>query len=608
MENLLDFRHIYLQDNRNKEVLNDLSFEVRVGEVHAIICTQEFILDKFLNMFCGRRPYPASGTVTYKGICLDAGKYFSGSKDMTYILRDNMLYSDFSVLDNIFFYEKFSFGYDREKKRAECQKVLDSIGLKFDLDRIVADLSVEEQKMLEFLRFFLGNDRIAVVYESVIRFSTDYLFKLNRLINIYKTKGKSIIFLTSSVDDAMRIADRISILEHQKITKTYTVEEIYNSPQQLFDLLTGWTHIDNIQEENYLETFDAIVQIRNISFSSYELGNVLQTLAANIKKIMRAPFCNIYLYNNADIFVISEEPSEEQVILRPEFIRNFIRSNSGIMHLCKKDEGFRHLFDRKMDCSVLVSIPIIIESHNFGMLMLGYHDVRDISRNDEILMMSLSKEVSLAIETSRLLGRSTLLQESHHRIKNNLQTIINLLYMQEAASSQTYGEISKYVDALVTRIKSIAIVHDLISKEKVGSYIVMGDIIEKILKIYDHQNINFSVSADNINLPYNIATSIALLINEIISNCTKHAFDESMYNREISVNCKKSGQHIYLQISDNGRGLPANFDYTKMESVGMTIIRATLCELKGTVHFDGTAGTTVSIMVPEEKFSVVNGI
>ena len=137
---------------------------------------------------------------------------------------------------------------------------------------------------------------------------------------------------------------------------------------------------------------------------------------------------------------------------------------------------------------------------------------------------------------------------------------------------------------------------------------MMGDIIEKILKIYDHQNINFSVSADNINLPYNIATSIALLINEIISNCTKHAFDESMYNREISVNCKKSGQHIYLQISDNGRGLPANFDYTKMESVGMTIIRATLCELKGTVHFDGTAGTTVSIMVPEEKFSVVNGI
>lgn len=608
MENLLEFKNICLRDSQNREILNDLSLEIRPGEVHAIICTREFVLDRLLDMFCGRQPYPVSGTVVYGQERMEAAKYFSGDKTMAYILQENMLYNDFSALDNIFFDERFSFHYDRKKRRRECRELLDRVGLKLDLERIVAELSSEERKILEFLRFFLNGKRLAVVYESVIRFSADYLFKLNRLINIYKAKGKSIIFLTSSVDDVMRIADRVSVLERERITQTYSIEEIYSSPQQLFNLLTGWMNIDNIQGDNYLETFDAIVQIRNISYSTYELGNVLQTLATNIEKIMKASYCNIYLYNSSDILVISEQSGEERISLRPEFIRNFIRSNSGIMHFYKNSENFQQMFRRDIDCTVLVCIPVVIESHNTGMLALGYTQDREISRNDELFMLSLAKEISLAIETSHLLGRSTLLQESHHRIKNNLQTIINLLYMQESAALKRDGEISEYVDSLVTRIKSIAIVHDLISREKASSYIMMKDMIEKILKTYEHQKIQFSVFADNINLPYSIATSIALLVNEIVSNCTKHAFTERRADKRITVRCEKREQYIYLQIADNGKGLPEDFDYGRTESVGMSIIRATLCELRGTIQFKRNHGTEVQITIPEERFSVVSTI
>ena len=608
MENLLEFKHIHLYDSQNRVILKDLSFEVRPGEVHAIICAGGVVLDKLLDMFCGQRQYAVSGTVVCEGVSMDAAKYFSGDKGISYILQDNTLYSAFSAIDNIYFNERFSFHYSREKKSRECRSVLDAVGLRLDLDCVAAGLPPEERRIVEFLRFFLSGKRLAIVHESVMRFSADYLFKLNRLIGMYKSKGKSIIFLTSSVDDVMRIADRVSVLERERITRTYKVEEIYNSPQQLFDLLTGWMHIDNIPQDNYLETFDAIVQIRNISYSSYELGSVLQTLAANIKKIVKAAYCNIYLHNHSDILVISEEGGEERILLRPEFIRNFISSNSGLMRFYKNDGNFQNLFGRDTDCVVLVCIPVIIESHNMGMLMLGYTQPREISRNDELFMMSFSKEISLAIETSHLLGRSTLLQESHHRIKNNLQTIINLLYMQEIAALKKDGEITEYVDALVTRIKSIAIVHDLISREKTGSYITMKDIIGKILKIYDHQNIRFKVSVENISLPYNISTSIALLINEIISNCTKHAFTGRKSGKAITVQCKKAGPYIHLRIADNGKGLPPDFDYTQAESVGMSIIRSTLCELRGTIHFSEKNGTEVSIAVPEERFSVVGRI
>lgn len=239
MENLVEFRHIRLCDSQNREILKDLSFEVRPGEVHAIICTKGFVLDRVLDMFCGQKPYAVSGTVCRRGTCMNAAKYFLNNKNMAYILQENTLYSAFSAIDNIYFNEKFSFHYDRERKHKECQEVLDAVGLKLNLDCIAVDLSPEERKILEFLRFFLSGKELAVVYESVMRFSADYLFKLNRLIDLYKRKGKSIVFLTSSVDDAMRIADRVSVLERERITKTYKVEEIYNSPQQFFDLLTA---------------------------------------------------------------------------------------------------------------------------------------------------------------------------------------------------------------------------------------------------------------------------------------------------------------------------------------------------------------------------------
>lgn len=595
-------------NERNHRGFQNLSFDLKKGEVHAIVSTQVFALDMLLDTLCGKAPYPFAGTVFCGGKQSDASTFFIDNSKFAFILQGNLLYNDFSVLDNIYFNSRFSFHYNAEEKRRECQKVLDAVELDIDLNKIVVDLSLEERKMVEFLQFFLNRQSIAVVYESVMRFSTEYMFKLLRLIDLYKKRGKSIIFLTSSVDDAMRISDRISILDQERINKTYTISEIYNSPQKMFDLLTGWTHINNVQKDNSMEAFESIIQIRNISFSSYELGSVLQTLAMDIKQITRSEHCNIYLNYDRDIIIISSDNDDHRISVKSNFIRNFVCGSSSISVFHSGDKDYFRLFDSPAQCKTLACIPIIIESKNMGMLLLGYRHTYDVKKKDEVVFMTLSREISLAIETSRLLGRSTLLQESHHRIKNNLQTIINLLYMQEAVAKKNgEADISQYVDAVVNRIKSISIVHDLITQEKTNSYIRLCDVVMKILKIYDHQNVEFIITVDDINLSYNIATSISLLINEIISNCIKHAFRKDQ-KKMIRVCCKDTDDNVFITIADNGRGFPDNLDFDDTENIGMTIIRSTVRELLGEIKFITDHGAKIQMSIPKEKFSIISGI
>jgi len=217
----------------------------------------------------------------------------------------------------------------------------------------------------------------------------------------------------------------------------------------------------------------------------------------------------------------------------------------------------------------------------------------------------LNKEISMAVETSRLLGRSILLQESHHRIKNNLQTIINLLYMQDiAAKHSSNGSKSIDVNTIVNRIKSIASVHDLITQGANNAYLTIKSIIKCVIEIYSSQAIMFFLNIDDIKLDYTHATSIALLINELISNCTKHAFTKEQ-KKEITITCEKHEGTIDLSVTDNGKGLPGNFDIDKTMSVGMSIIRSIVAQLRGEISFANKKGAIVKISMSSEALSCI---
>lgn len=195
--------------------------------------------------------------------------------------------------------------------------------------------------------------------------------------------------------------------------------------------------------------------------------------------------------------------------------------------------------------------------------------------------------------------KGLLLREIHHRVKNNLQIIISLFNLQSH-----YVEDRKAFVALKEgqdRIKSMALIHerfyqnDGLSKIDFDDYIKR--LVENLLMSFNIEKgrIKTIVEADKISLDIDTAVPCGLIINELVSNALKHAFAP---NREgqLYVSLKYlDTKHVRLKVKDDGIGLPAGFDVTKYDSLGMQLINALSNQLEGKLTTFIEQGTTFQL-------------
>lgn len=173
--------------------------------------------------------------------------------------------------------------------------------------------------------------------------------------------------------------------------------------------------------------------------------------------------------------------------------------------------------------------------------------------------------------------KETLLKEIHHRVKNNLQVISSLLKLQSSYIKDP-DDMELFKDSQ-NRVQSMSLIHQMLYKSKslaninIKDYI--GQIIQYLRLMYKHssQRVTFDLDVDEVNLNIDTAIPCGLLINEMISNCFKHAFPDER-NGKISVILKKiKDDNFLLRIGDNGIGLPENFNIDKTDSLGMQLIQ-----------------------------------
>lgn len=215
------------------------------------------------------------------------------------------------------------------------------------------------------------------------------------------------------------------------------------------------------------------------------------------------------------------------------------------------------------------------------------------------MLSTLANEISIMLETSRLMSRSLLLQESHHRIKNNLQMIISLLYIQKDQLGGDQG-FAKAIDATVGRVKSIAAVHDVLCGDTYGSgFLGLHDLTDCVLKMYQNTGIEFQSDIEELCVAQEVATSVVLVLNELLSNCFKHAFTglDSDYPKHVLIRICTEGEHVCLRVQDNGVGLPTGGP--KKQSLGMTILHALVENgMNGRIFFENDQGTAVTVELP----------
>ncbi len=210
--------------------------------------------------------------------------------------------------------------------------------------------------------------------------------------------------------------------------------------------------------------------------------------------------------------------------------------------------------------------------------------------------------------------KEILLKEIHHRVKNNLQIISSLLYLNSKKIKD--NESLVIFKESQNRIKSIALVHERLYQSKDLGKIDFKEYITRLTSdLFNSFSsyaslINLNLDIENIFISVEVAVPLGLITNELISNSLKYAFPnkENLANKpEIKICFNKcENNELILEISDNGIGMPEGFDLKTSQSLGLQLVETLINQLDGIKELDMNNGIMVRIKFKDEKSYGIN--
>ncbi len=202
--------------------------------------------------------------------------------------------------------------------------------------------------------------------------------------------------------------------------------------------------------------------------------------------------------------------------------------------------------------------------------------------------------------TQSLQEKEVLLKEIHHRVKNNLQIISNLMAKQ--ARKTTDETVKKMMQEGQDRVQSMALIHQNLYQSDNLSEIDMKAYLEELTdniartQTTAGKTIALQLDIDDSKLDIDTAIPLGLILNEVITNAYKYAFADKDEG-EIAIVFKKiADQKSLLQIKDNGIGMPDNFSFKKAKSLGLNLVQGLVQQLDGTMQLDGKDGTAFELV------------
>lgn len=261
--------------------------------------------------------------------------------------------------------------------------------------------------------------------------------------------------------------------------------------------------------------------------------------------------------------------------------------------------------------SELFCLPLRTARDTVGALCVRLRPDAQLTDDSLALLQSFSDSAAMAIENAQLYQdamhsvqtQSALVQEMHHRVRNNLQTVAALLSLQLRTNEDAPW--ATEIREAISRIQSIAGVHDLLSnEERLGGTTV--DVIARLVAEDAHStlippglHVRFDIEPSELMVPTRQATMLSLLINELTGNAISHGFE----NRDHGYVRIRSWAHqgiANVEVFNDGHGVPPGFDPAQSKGLGMRITqRLVTSDLRGTFTISSDDdGTTALIAFP----------
>jgi PAS domain S-box-containing protein len=212
------------------------------------------------------------------------------------------------------------------------------------------------------------------------------------------------------------------------------------------------------------------------------------------------------------------------------------------------------------------------------------------------------KRYEKRLETS-LREKEVIIKEVHHRVKNNMQVISGFLelqsnYIEDPVAVEKLNECQQ-------RVRTMALVHEKLYQSKSLGVINAAEYIKSL--IADLMNsyslstpVDVSVDVDEVNINIDMAIPCGLIINELVTNSLKYAFDNRQKGK-LSLTLHHQEDHTFsLILQDDGVGLPGDYETRSAASLGMQLVQVLVRQLGGEMKVECDQGTRFTIIFPEK--------
>ena len=243
---------------------------------------------------------------------------------------------------------------------------------------------------------------------------------------------------------------------------------------------------------------------------------------------------------------------------------------------------------------------------SFLLHRMCFLDIRMLKREEEIFVAArniTTKKMTERGHKKSLKEKQVLLEEIHHRVKNNLALISSLLLIEEFNTNN--NQVRGILEKSQNRIKSMSLIHEVLYSANSYVQVPIKSFLEEYIRSFENRLnksekdilIESEIHGDGLNL--NQAVPCALIINELVSNSFEHAF-EGLDKGKINISLRIKDETFSLMVKDDGVGLSEGWDIEQFDTVGFTLIKTLIGQLDGLLDHKNSSGAEFTIKFKKE--------
>jgi two-component system, sensor histidine kinase PdtaS len=503
------------------------------------------------------------------------------------LLGANCTYQD-STAKSLFYYKKalpFLSQKKTETKSNFFQKISDQYSALNQNEKslVYIDLSIESKETN--YRFLVEAKKALILnnlkrydealnlslknYKSIINYKMTNVWQYNLILYNISNANYNLKNYNSAIQYINKAIDKKNTIPEYKI--------------ECFIILSNIYYLENKKNEARYYSNKALIFHDSLyaNFGNFELfSNVskIEEDAGNYKKAL-------YFYQKQVNFTSKRNAqinNENNLLLQTDF------------DVTLKDYNIKTLQEEK----AMKTIENL-KQKNYIMLFGGLFLVALLSiffflRNNKTIKKK-NKEIEneKSLTQKSLIEKEILLKEIHHRVKNNLQLVMSVLKIQ---GRDTNMNVKDFVKVSLARIRSMALIHENLyqteNSDKVDFKEYIENLTHAIATSHDAKEVQLKLEMISTLLDIQIAIPIGLIINELLSNAYKHAFEQKEQG-VVLVKFIENKDYFQLIISDNGMGIHNSIKNEK--SLGLELVKLLITQIKATLHVENLNGTTFTI-------------